>query len=149
MLAASSPPAPRPCLTSWLLPLPPAGGGATQLVMPYLFAAINIAQPDFIAWRVAFFIPAWCQILIGLAVLAWGQDLPDGENTLPGLHQISKGVVYCSTLQYSSAKMQRAWLLALSDHAVASHCSAPGTHSPCSKLAGPCPPRADSVLIPC
>ena len=36
-------------------------------------------QPNFIAWRCAFFIPAFFQILIGLAVLVLGQDLPDGN----------------------------------------------------------------------
>jgi hypothetical protein len=65
----------------WLEPVHvPAGGGATQLIMPFIFSGIASTQPDFIAWRCAYFIPAWCQILIGLAVLSFAQDLPDGES---------------------------------------------------------------------
>ena len=55
------------------------GAGLTHLIMPYILTGIANTQPDFIAWRVAYFIPAFCQIIIGLAVLIFGQDLPDGE----------------------------------------------------------------------
>lgn len=56
-----------------------AGGGFTQLIMPYIYEGLQHDQPNFIAWRCAFFIPAFFQILIGLAVLVLGQDLPDGN----------------------------------------------------------------------
>ena len=55
------------------------GAGLTHLIMPYILTGIAKNQPDFIAWRLAYFIPGAAQVLIGLAVLAFGQDLPDGE----------------------------------------------------------------------
>eukprot|EP00898_Chlorokybus_atmophyticus_P003069 jgi/Chlat1/3763/Chrsp259S03905 len=56
-----------------------AGGGFTQLIMPLIFrliAAIN--GNDFVAWRIAFFVPGVAHVLLGMAVLMFSQDLPDG-----------------------------------------------------------------------
>ncbi|KAF5746581.1 High affinity nitrate transporter 2.5 -like protein [Tripterygium wilfordii] len=56
------------------------GGGATQLVMPLVFGLIrDIGAVEFTAWRIAFFIPALFQTITALAVLIFGQDLPDGN----------------------------------------------------------------------
>lgn len=64
---------------------PPPASHALPLLRPptprpaqYIFSGIAAHQPDFIAWRLAYFIPGFAQVLIGLAVLAFGQDLPDG-----------------------------------------------------------------------
>jgi hypothetical protein len=60
------------------------GAGLTHLIMPYILSGLEKLHPNFVAWRVAYFIPGWCQVLIGLAVLVFGQDLPDGEGPQEG-----------------------------------------------------------------
>ena len=56
------------------------GAGATQLIMPLIFASItSFNVPAFTAWRVAFVVPALFQAVTALMVLFYGQDLPDGN----------------------------------------------------------------------
>lgn len=50
-----------------------AGGGITQIVMPYLTEGIAHHVPEFQAWRYAFFFPGCLQILWALMILTFGQ----------------------------------------------------------------------------
>ena len=47
----------------------PAGGGATQIIMPYLTRAIAKHVPEFEAWRWAFFVPGAMHLLVALFVM--------------------------------------------------------------------------------
>lgn len=89
------------------------GGGATQLIMPLVFAVIrDIGATKFTAWRIAFFIPALFQISMALAVLIFGQDLPDGN--YQQLHKSGdKQKDKFSKVFFNGVTNYRGWILAL------------------------------------
>lgn len=49
------------------------GGGATQIIMPYLTIALGHKRPLFQAWRIAFFFPAIAHIVMAVLILFFGQ----------------------------------------------------------------------------
>ncbi|XP_031250230.1 high affinity nitrate transporter 2.5-like [Pistacia vera] len=89
------------------------GGGATQLIMPLVFALIvNSGAVEFTAWRIAFFIPALFQMLSAFAVLTLGQDLPDG-NFKKLQKSGDKEKDKFSKVFYHGITNYRGWILAL------------------------------------
>ncbi|CAL5220962.1 g3068 [Coccomyxa viridis] len=56
-----------------------AGGGVTQIVMPYMTEGIAKHVPEYEAWRWAFFLPGCLYIVITFLILTLGQDCPDGN----------------------------------------------------------------------
>jgi MFS transporter, NNP family, nitrate/nitrite transporter len=89
------------------------GGGAVQLLMPLVYEAIlKVGSTPFTAWRVAFFIPGVMQTCSGIAVLAFGQDMPDGNyrklHRSGEMHRDSFGNVF-----RHAVTNYRAWVLAL------------------------------------
>ncbi|XP_024403510.1 high-affinity nitrate transporter 2.1 [Physcomitrium patens] len=59
------------------------GGGVTQIMMPLIFALFrdSFHNPAFTAWRLAFFVPGTLHVVLGLLILFFGQDLPDGNHS--------------------------------------------------------------------
>jgi len=55
------------------------GGGVTQFLIPAIYTSIAQSKPDYEAWRWTFFVPGSVHIFLGLAVLFFSQDLPDGQ----------------------------------------------------------------------
>ncbi|XP_062025091.1 high affinity nitrate transporter 2.5-like [Rosa rugosa] len=90
------------------------GGGATQLIMPLVFGIIqhNVGAAKFTAWRIAFQIPAVFQMLSAIAILLFGQDMPDGN-----FHRLEKSgdkpKDKFSNVFWHGVKNYRGWILAL------------------------------------
>eukprot|EP00894_Picocystis_sp_ML_P002704 jgi/Pico_ML_1/53221/g3801.t1 len=55
------------------------GGGVTQFLMPLIFTGMKSYGPAFMAWRLCYFVPGALHILVGILVLFFAQDLPDGD----------------------------------------------------------------------
>lgn len=55
------------------------GGGVTQFLMPLIYTGMLRHASEFSAWRLSFFVPGCLHLLVGLLVLFFSQDLPDGN----------------------------------------------------------------------
>lgn len=89
-----------------------SGAGFTHLVIPYIFAGIASYNSKYIAWRLAFWIPAWAQIVAGVCVLAMGQDLPDGQYA--ELRKSRSITLSLSRSFWTGIRNYRTWLLCVS-----------------------------------
>ncbi|GMH20739.1 hypothetical protein Nepgr_022581 [Nepenthes gracilis] len=89
------------------------GGGATQVIMPLVYALIvRFGVTNFTAWRIAFFIPAILQTMTAYAVMIFGQDTPDGD--FLGLQKSGKKHKdNFSKVFFHGIRNNRAWLTAL------------------------------------
>ncbi|KAK1269941.1 High affinity nitrate transporter 2.5 [Acorus gramineus] len=89
------------------------GGGATQLIMPLLYSLIkHMGSTNFTAWRIAFFVPGLLQTMTALSILAFGQDMPDGNyNNLEKSGEKSKDEL--SKVLLNGVGNYRAWITAL------------------------------------
>mmetsp|Transcript_29028 Transcript_29028/g.40086 ORF Transcript_29028/g.40086 Transcript_29028/m.40086 type:complete len:534 (+) Transcript_29028:106-1707(+) len=88
------------------------GGGVTQFLIPAMFTACAVANEDFSAWRMAFFLPGCMHMVMGIACLALGQDLPDGQYAMlkkTGQMDKPNGAL---TIQVGASNY-RAWVLTL------------------------------------
>ncbi|KAI3463023.1 hypothetical protein Pfo_019686 [Paulownia fortunei] len=90
------------------------GSGLTQLVMPLIYSfLVNIVNlTSSTAWRVAFIAPAVFQTVTALMVLAFGQDLPDGNykrTPKPGKRLKENAF----SILFNGLKNYRAWILGL------------------------------------
>lgn len=89
------------------------GGGATQLIMPVLFALIlSIGAVKFTAWRLAFYIPGLFQVSSAFAIFLFGQDMPDG-NFKRLQKSGDKPKDKFATVFYHGTTNYRGWILAL------------------------------------
>lgn len=89
------------------------GAGLTHILMPYLYSAFQTSQPNFIAWRCCFFFCGALQVLVGLAVLQFGQDLPDGNyEELRKEGELAKAKTHMEL--WAAIKNYRTWIFILS-----------------------------------
>ncbi|CAG8540198.1 3014_t:CDS:1 [Acaulospora colombiana] len=61
------------------------GGGLTYLLMPLIFDLINRYYPYNVAWRLAMIFPAFLCIIVGVIIVYFSDDCPEGDWSNRGL----------------------------------------------------------------
>ncbi|WOL18374.1 hypothetical protein Cni_G27169 [Canna indica] len=94
-----------------------SGAGAAQFIMPLVYSCLlRLSGNVSFSWRAAFLLPATLQVIGALAVLAFGQDLPDGNlvsirRSRPEAAGRSKGSIW--VVIAGGLGNYRGWILAL------------------------------------
>ncbi|XAR51892.1 hypothetical protein NMG60_11006681 [Bertholletia excelsa] len=89
------------------------GSGVTQLVTPLVFSLFTtLGIPSSRAWRVALFLPAVFQAVTAIMVLAYGQDLPDGNYKRSKKPGSKRNDDFLSVL-FNGLSNYRGWILGL------------------------------------
>ncbi|KAH9295732.1 hypothetical protein KI387_039320 [Taxus chinensis] len=90
------------------------GAGATQLAMSLVYDLIqkSVGSPPFTTWCISFFLPRMMHLFMGLLVLIFRQDLPDGNYV--ALHkQVDKAKDKFSKVVWHAVKNLWTLILAL------------------------------------
>jgi len=71
------------------------GGGVTQIVMPYITVGIAQHQPESVAWRYAFLVPACAFVVIAFLIMTFTQARPPRPSLPVARAAVSASLCLC------------------------------------------------------